>query len=85
MVEHGGVGHGSVGARAILLSDAFFAGQSYLTLAKCAGPPIPTQTLVTDMYNEVKAEAERDNAKWGNTGTPEKGHTCVGGWRVVGS
>ena len=37
------------------------------------------------MYNEVKAEAERDNAKWGNTGTPEKGHTCVGGWRVVGS
>ncbi|KAK2079242.1 hypothetical protein QBZ16_002933 [Prototheca wickerhamii] len=33
------------------------------------------ETLVTDMYNEVKAEAERDNAKWGNTGTPEKGHT----------
>ena len=85
MVEHGGVGHASVGARAALSPDVSLASQSYLTPAACAGPPLPAQTLVTDMYNEVKAEAERDNAKWGNTGTPEKGHTCVGGWRVVGS
>lgn len=35
------------------------------------------QELVTEFYNQVKAEAERDNAKWGNPGTPERGYTCV--------
>lgn len=28
-------------------------------------------------YEQVKDEAARDNAKWGNPGTPERGYECV--------
>lgn len=30
--------------------------------------------LVTSFYEQVKEEATRDNAKWGNPGTPLRGY-----------
>lgn len=41
------------------------------------------QALVTEYHTIVRAEAIRDNEKWGNSGNPDIGYECVVHGRVL--